>query len=1232
MSFLGSFSDGGSEGGSHVLTPPSPCYNGNRFMLTTLPNQGTFCVCPVAQQKMKTNPFLFPVLLVASFTLTVSAAPDDSLEAGFSNPPNTAKPQTWWHWMNGNITKEGITADLEAMKQIGLGGATIVNADCGIPRGPVAFMSPEWQDDFKFAVSEAQRLGLEMCVENCAGWSSSGGPWITPSNAMQRITTSEVRVSGPGKFDATLPQPPTKLDFYRDIAVLAFPEKSNSGSHPAIGDLNDKAGFKDHAVESSTASDNPAAGVISGRKIVDLTSRLGADGHLNWKIPRGNWTILRVGYTPTGVNNHPAPLEGTGLECDKLDPSGLDAHWAGFMQKVLDDVGPLAGTTLDASFIDSYEVGNQNWSKSFRAEFEQRRGYDPEKYLPVFTGRIVDSPAVSERVLWDVRRTIADLFAENYYGHFAELCRQHGLKSMVEPYTGPFESLQSGEPEDLVMGEFWAGSHGEASVKVASSVAHIYGKTIVGTETFTASPEHGRWQNDPYSLKALGDLMYCWGVNRYTFHRYAMQPWTNRWPGMTMGQWGFHFERTETWWKQGKPWIDYISRCQFLLQQGRSVQDAAYFDGQSAPVERRDGDPALPAGYDFDAVDADVLLHGATVKDGRLTLASGANYAVLILPPDDINMTPEMLQCVRKLVRDGATVVGPRPQQSPSLDDYPACDRQVKAIAKQLWGNCNGTTVLEHKFGKGQVVLGKSLADIFAEQNLEPDFEFHSGDDDTDLVYTHRTTGAADIYFVSNQRQQFGSADCVFRVSGKVPELWDPQTGVIRPAPVWHEEGGRTIVYLDFDPAGSVFVVFRNGPSPDHLVSAKFHETKSSESAKPVDLRILHAAYGYFAPASHPWIDVTDKVKALVAAGTHEVPADNDFAGDDPAVEVVKQLRVEYNLNGSDETAEVKENGTLAVPESATIVRALYGELNGTNQVVDVTTKLASLVTDGRLNVSADNTLTGGDPALNLVKELRVDYAINGVNKHIVVRENEKLILPATSNIGTPPQCEFATAANDSPSVTLWDNGRAELHMDNGQTLHADANDVPEPQAVDGPWTLNFPPNWGAPPSVTLPQLISWTVDSDSGVRYFSGTATYEKDIEIPTERLAAGRELWLDLGEVKNFAEVELNGHAFGTLWKPPFRVNITAAAKPGANKLVVKVTNLWPNRLIGDEQLPSDREWNGKQLKAWPQWLLDGKPSPTGRFTFTTWHHYTKDSQLLDSGLIGPVTLQTAEIITAK
>ena len=1144
--------------------------------------------------------------------------------------------------MNGNITKAGLTADLEAMKQIGLGGATIVNVDCGIPRGAVPFMSDAWREDFKFAVQEANRLGLELCVENCAGWSSSGGPWNTVSNAMQCVTISELEVSGPSDFSAALPQPPTKLGFYRDIAVLAFPTPETRAT---IADIAAKAGFNGDAVLSARNSGNSAAGAIQRQHIVDLTARLTADGRLSWQVPAGKWTLLRMGYTPTGVDNHPAPREGEGLECDKFSKSALDAHWAGFMQKVLDDVGPLAGKALNASLIDSYEVGGQNWTANFPEEFQRRRGYSLLKFLPAFTGREVDNPAVSERFLWDVRRTIADLFAENYFGHFAELCRQHGLLNAVEPYTGPFESLQCGAPADVVMGEFWSGSQGHPSVKMAASIAHIYGKTIVGAESFTASPEHGRWQNYPYSLKALGDLMYCQGLNRYIFHRYAMQPWTNRWPGMTMGQWGFHFERTETWWGPGKAWIDYITHCQYLLQQGRAVADAAYFTGESAPVEMRVGNPALPPGYDYDAIDADVLQHGATVKDGRITLPSGANYGVLILPPEDVNMTPQMLQRLRELVRAGATVVGPRPQHSPSLAGYPECDAQVKELCDELWGKCDGTSVLENRDGEGRIVWGQALGDVLAAQRLKPDFEFTGDSGATRLAWVHRVAGAADLYFVSNQRARFDSAECTFRVSGKTPELWHPDTGSIESAPVWREHDGRTTVLLTFDPAGSVFVVFRSPVQAEHLASVqRVGPPAVGEKAKPVELRILKAIYGAFSSGGEGWLDVTAAVKSLVADGTRQIPASNDMAGDDPAPNIVKRLRVEYRLprgaGGVLEggTAEVPEGKTFELPAGAVVVRALYGQLprrtaNGAATSVDITRKLAALVKQGELNVRADNGLAGGDPAYLVSKELQVDYSVNGVVKHTTVQENETLTLPETGLPGgAPPTFGFAEGADGQMRLLAWAPGTFDFTWASGRKTQSECPSVPASVELAGPWVVAFPPGWNAPSQVAFERLQSWPEHSNPGIKYFSGTATYSKEFQVPDDLLTSNREFWLDLGVVKDFAEVSLNRKPLGTLWKPPFRVNVSTALKPGSNKLEVKVTNLWPNRLIGDEQLPADVEWRGKELKAWPQWLLDGKPSPTGRLTFTTWHHYTKSSPLLESGLLGPVTLRAAVVVPVQ
>lgn len=1285
----------------------------------------------------------------------------DPLASGFESPPVSAKPHTWWHWMNGNVTKEGITADLESMQRVGIGGAQIFNAGEGIPPGPVKFNSPEWHDMFKFAVQEASRLHLEIGLHNCAGWSSSGGPWNTPAHAMQHVTMSETKITGGKEFTGTLPQPPTKWDYYQDIAVLAFPTPDGedtgrqtfapkvtaSGSHldpltvpdgkedtsvslpissmpqflqlefsqpfatrtvvlglsqgssgvqgvlqvsddgqhfrtlrsftaphrptrplsfslgpKAVSarffrvqfnkisdrtkelivskfDLSPRLHIEDvdakdgdsGAFVNSSSDEGPVADslMIKRDDLVDLTKSMDANGHLTWNVPPGDWTILRIGYTPIGVENHPAPPEGTGPECDKFTPAALDAHWAGFVQKAIDDAGPLAGKgkTFDNVLIDSYEVGGQNWSADFRAEFEKRRGYDPVPFLPAFTGRVVESPEVSERFLWDVRRTIADLFADDYYGHFTELCHEHGMKSAFEPYTGPYESMQAGASADLPMGEFWVNNSGlDPSVKLASSIGHIYGRNLIGTESFTAAPgAHSRWLDDPYALKALGDQAFCTGINRLTFHRFAMQPWTNRWPGMTMGQWGTHFDRTSTWWEQGRAWIQYLTRCQFLLQQGQFVADAAYFDGEDAPNEMPPLDPALPPGHDFDVVDADVLKN-ATVKDGQLVLPGGMKYRVLILPSSVRTMTPQVLRKIHALVAGGLPLVGAPPQHSPSLEDYPQCDSEVNSLCHDLWGDCDGNQVTAHQFKRGTVIWGQPLDQVFAGLKVPPDFEFADASQ-SHLSYIHRHDGEADIYFISNQRNHFDSVDGIFRVGGKAPEFWHPDTGVIEPAPVWREENGRTIVPLRFDPVGSVFVVFRKAVPGDHAVASAVQGFLSpAVSIKPSKLIIRRAIYGVIRqPAA--WTDVTARVKAMASTNALSIVANNDLAGDDPAPNIIKQLRVEYVVNGQRHTDEASEGTTLTLRPGAEIVRAIYGNLTdtsaGSSPTIDLTKKLAGLIQDGSLNVVADNDLAGSDPAFGIPKELRVDYSLDGVAESTVVAEGDTLSLGNRLAIGEPPAYALRADGAGNVFVQAASPGSIELTTATGKTLAADVTEAPAPLTLDGAWDLSFPPHWGAPAHVAWPRLESWTDSDDTGIKYFSGTATYTKEIEIPSAMLGADRSLWLDLGRVKNLAEVSLNGQSLGILWKPPFRVEITSAARPGRNKLEVKITNLWPNRLIGDEQLPDDREWVGKRLREWPQWLLEGKPSPTGRYTFTTWHHWTKDDPLLESGLLGPVTI---------
>ncbi|MCF7864544.1 MAG: DUF3395 domain-containing protein, partial [Kiritimatiellales bacterium] len=698
------------------------------------------------------------------------------------------------------------------------------------------------------------------------------------------------------------------------------------------------------------------------------------------------------------------------------------------------------------------------------------------------------------------------------------------------------------------------------------------------------------------------------------------------------GQWGTHFDRTCTWWEQGRAWMQYIARSQFMLQQGRFVADAAAFCGESAPVQMPAINSELPSGYDYDGINADVLLNHASVEDGQLVLDSGMRYRVLSLSQPDRTMTPKLLRKLRDFVAAGLTVIGPPPVESPSLDGYPKCDEEVKALVDEMWGNCDGKTVTEHRLGKGLVVWGQPMEQVFATLDVKPDFEFPA-ENGSKLVFIHRLDGDADIYFVSNQRAVFDFVECTFRVAGKVPELWHSDSGRIEDAPVWHEEGGRITVPLQFDPAGSVFVVFRKPANADHIVSAQYTATTPTVPPSVQELAILKAEYGVLFNPSTESADITDAVQRLIKTGNRHIVATNKLAGD-PAPGTLKELRIE--CRGAP-TIIVAEGGTAVVPDGAEVVRAFYGAPGSTQpedgKQADITARLAGLVKDGRLTVKADNTLAGGDPAPMSKKELLVEYRYLGLQRTVRVAENSMLSLPEEGLDTEPSAYELAMNNSGKPICRAWEPGTIEVQTAAGRTLTANVADVPQSIDLSGPWTLNFPPNWGAPAAVELPKLISWTDHADSDVKYFSGTATYARNVEIPPEMFGNGRSLWLDLGLVKNLAEVSVNGTPLGILWKPPFRADITTAAKPGRNRLEIKITNLWPNRLVGDEQLPPDCDWlPNLALKDWPQWLLDGKPSPTGRLTFTTWHHWKTDDALLPSGLLGPVTLRASTDVVLK
>lgn len=1125
--------------------------------------------------------------LAAAFC-ALAQEPASGLERGFQNPPDSAKPRAWWHWMNGNVTKEGITADLEWMKRVGIAGMQMFDGDMGVPQFTekrLVWMTPEWKEAFRHAAAEADRLGLEMAMAASGGWSETAGPWVKPAEAMKKVVWSETLVEGPKTFRGVLLHPPSvngrfenipappdqpvaeapnlpgakprqkkppappDPTYYADTAVIAYrlpdaevrmadldpkvtssasrldaaalmdgdvarsielpiaegaknawiqfgfaqpfrtqafsiaageastyggpsiPEgevqMSQDGEHwrtllslpgpghafagfpvrtysyppvtarfyrvvfdpprrnryadyfpiptahsfkiaeiefhsgPRVNHWQEKAAFGNMMEFDSAATPPvPAEQAVARDQVIDITSKMRGDGSLEWDVPPGRWIILRMGYSLTGEKNHPATPEATGFEVDKLNRTYVESYAKNYVDMVSNALGPYFGKSFRYFVMDSWEANMENWTDDLMEQFRNRRGYDLRPFLPVLTGRVVGSAEVSDRFLWDFRRTLADLLAENHYGAATGYFHTRGVGLAAEamgaglPTTG--DGLLNKGRVDIPMGEFWTPLPGQkdspdhpADVREAASAAHIYGKPIAATESFTTMFYVPGWAQSPFYLKPLADQNFARGVNRIVFHTSVHQPFVDQAhkPGLTLWMFGQHYTRNNTWAEQSVAWNTYLARCSYLLQQGLYVGDIAYLYGEGAPATVpfwKELKPAPPDGYSYDYLNADVLLNRLSVRDGRLTLPDGMSYRALVLPEDVERLSVPVARKIRELVAAGATLVAPRPVRPPGLTGYPSADEELRFIANEVWGPIDGKSVTEHAYGKGRVVWGQSLDRVLAAGKTPPDFEYNRPKSDSELVWIHRHTANADIYFVANQKERAERFETSYRVDGKEAELWHPDTGLIEPA-AYRIENGRTVVPLDLDPDGSVFVVFRRA----------------------------------------------------AAAPSRTLPQ-------------------------------------------------------------TVTTALAT---------------------------------------------------------------------------------------------------------IGGPWLVSFPPNWGAPPQVTIQKLASWTESPMGGVKYFSGTATYSRSLEAPRDWFRPGARLVLDLGTVKEIAEVAVNGKPVGgILWKPPFRVDVTDALKPGPNRIEVKVTNLWPNRMIGDRQ------------------------PGAARYTFTDYWPYKQDSKLLESGLLGPVTVSAA------
>ena len=1142
----------------------------------------------------------------------VRAHSREELAAVFASPPESASPGAYWYWLGGQVTRAGITADLTAMQAAGISTPILFSIGKSGPdtliHPPADALTPHWWELVAHAAAECERLGMLLALNDCDGWATASGPWITPELSMQCVVWSQRTVSGGEPIGGPLPQPPARRDYYRDIATLALPwpaewdetsftrrarvttdlplkvaaparisdpdnreqvvdwrrvpddrpswieyafdrpftlrsitvrtpsppgfapgvyraanslvvEASDDGntfrrigaleypkhgwqtdlttlthalpqttaryfrlvhhpiapqpyeeeydfgqdarlrlfsvvlaSEPRIHQLPGKSGAQWAISRRTTAADIPDDVCVPLANIVDLSGRLRPDGTLEWTPPAGRWRLLRIGYTTTGAQNSAAG-GAQGLECDRFSSAAATLQFQSWFGQALTRVGPrLAGKVLHVMHVDSWEAGAQNWSPEFAAGFQRLRGYDLLPYIAVMTGVPLVSADVSERVLHDVRRTINDLMDTEFFRTMGELAHHHGCVFSAEPPnpTFPADGMQHFQYVDRPMGEFWLHTPRNdkpTDIKDAVCAARLYGKPYAQAESFTEGLI--TWDEHPFMLKPLGDHNYCQGIGRLFLHVYAQQPWLHREPGITLNGIGTFFSRTQTWWRPGKAWLDYMRRCQALLQQGHAVADVCYFNGENIPARaflRRQLSVPLPQGYAFDTINRDALRRLASVSDGEIALPGGARYRVLVLPDSDLS-SPEIAQRLRALVHAGATVVGPPPRRSPSLAGYPAADRAVAAVAQELWGDLDGGARTERRVGAGRVIWGRPLAAILEEAGRPPDVAV---DSPPDIAWTHRRMADWDLYFLSNPSAAARRLEVSFRVAGRVPEIWHPDTGDSETLALWREEKGRTSVPLHLDPYGSAFVLFaRRSHGVSHYVS--IHPGR--QNAGPADaVRLLESA---------------GRTRALVSAAGH--------------------------------------------------------------------------------------------------------WALQ-------------------------------SAAGDRTPLAV-------AHL-------------PAPVPLTGPWQLTFPrrtaAEQGSRPAravrVRLTDLISWSELSDPDGRYFSGTALYRTQFELPAALLGSGRELaldlWLDLGEVCEMAAVRVNGMELGVLWKPPFAVDITAAARPGRNSLTLRVTNTWRNRLIGDHGKPA-----GERATFVVPLLRKGQP----------WLPGGPGVELARAGLLGPVTVRS-------
>ncbi|MEN8228698.1 MAG: glycosyl hydrolase [Bacteroidota bacterium] len=750
----------------------------------------------------------------------------EQLRTGFLAPPLEARPRALWDWVDGNFQLEEITREMEEAARMGMGGfdiwdvRSVVDEAHIMDAGP-PFMSDESLEGICHAINEAERLGLDLGLIIASGW-NAGGIWTLPEHQTMGLFSSATTISGPGEISLQLEFPVLPDQFGTENRQLKIRIPRELDGTPKF--------FKEVSV-IAYGMDQPDSVTITG-EIIDLSNHIDREGTLKWDVPEGDWNVVRYICANTGQPMISSSPNSMGPMIDHFNAEASEQHIQFFIDKIEAKLGKFIGESgLTYFYTDSYEVQGQLWTPEMTDEFQDRMGYSMVPYLPALDGLIVKDHNITSRFLYDYRRVLSDLIIENHYAHTRDICEYYGVGFVAEAagpgwpvHNCPFESLKSSGSLSFPRGEFWhlptntgfwrkmKGTDQEKHyleelqvIKGVASASHIYNQKYVEAEAFTGTH---LWNEGPGDLKPTADRAFCEGLNRINFHTWPHTPEEAGTPGWVYA-FGTLINEHRIWWPMAKPWMEYLGRCSYMLQQGNFVGDVLFYYGDSVPnfVPAKKILPGLGFGYDYDVTNSDVLLNNLIVDEGKLVLPHGQSYEMLVLPEESY-MQPEILEKIEDLVWNGATVVGPKPVRSHGLLDWEVRDLEVRNQANELWGDCDGENILHTKYGMGHIYWGEEIRSVLTNSGVYPDFDFKGNMENTALDYIHRKVGNEDIYFIRNSTAETIKGTAIFRQKKKIPEFWDPATGKMFAVNKIKDRYGYIHISLNLDAYGSLFVIF----------------------------------------------------------------------------------------------------------------------------------------------------------------------------------------------------------------------------------------------------------------------------------------------------------------------------------------------------------------------------------------------------------------------------------------